>query len=63
MVRAMPDLVRHALLAPVVIAAAALLIAVVCAAVLASLYILAQVSALLGSGSEYSDVLSVLVRR
>lgn len=59
----MPDRVRDALLAPVVLAAAVLMVAAVCAALLAGLYILAQVSALLGgTESEYSDVLSVLMR-
>jgi hypothetical protein len=64
MVRAMPELVRNALLAPVVIAAAVLLVAVVCAVVLVVAYIVAQVFALLGpEHSDYSDVVSVLIRR
>jgi hypothetical protein len=63
MVRAMPELVRNVLLAPVVIAAAALLVAGVLAALLAGLYVLGQVFTSLGLGPEYSDVLSVLMRR
>jgi hypothetical protein len=59
----MPELVRNAMLAPLVIAAAALLVAVVCTVVLVVAYLLAQASMLLGFGnSEYSDVISVLMR-